>query len=390
MNVTLFARNDVGPLVEVALVDSTGTDQSGLCGRGAQINPNYDDWACLALPDDDYELRVTAPADISVAIRCSFAALPEFPLTEVHTVALPQAGGVASCIVWAWPSADTYPPAGLVVVYAQAPAALLASTTLVLTDSSGVTVGGCTEYPLSHGLTCEPLPTGTYRAELAGAPQGTRAHLTCSTTSSDPQEVFGWRTVDEIVIRPGTQRVDCNLLTAPPTIEISAFGLGSSGRFSIVPEGGGSPTECTRADNTFTCSLPTPGAYELVTDVPLPFGAPQSWACADWGPARTTVTEWPAVFTVAEDPAPTWFVCSFEPGSEVTPTSGVTPTTIGGPRDSGAPSDTTGSEGPVPTTTTIPARGLPSTGGSAPLLPAALALLGLGVGVSLLARRPVR
>lgn len=389
MNITLFARDDIGPLVGVALVDAGGVDRSDTCGRGAQINPDYDDWACLALPDGDYELRVTAPADVTVAIRCSFAALPDVPLTHVRTVALPQTGGVAICIVWAWPAADNYPPAALAVVYAQAPAALLADTTLVLTDAGGDSVANCTSYPQSNAIACEPLATGSYLAELAGGPAGVRRHLTCSTTSSDPHELFGWRTVDEIVISPGTLRVDCNLLAATPTIEISTLGVPAAAQFSMVADSTSTATPCTHVGTTVSCASLPPGTYHLVTDTPLPLGVPQGWGCTDWGPGRTTVSAWPATFTIADDATLIWFACSLDTGTITPPTTTPTPTTIGGPHDSGAPSDTTGSEGPLPTTTAAP-RGLPSTGGSVPMVPLALVLLGLGAAASLLARRPVR
>ena len=66
------------------------------------------------------------------------------------------------------------------------------------------------------------------------------------------------------------------------------------------------------ANGDFQLPLLPPGTYHLVTDTPLPFGVPQGWSCTDWGPGRTTVSAWPATFTIADDALRLYANCTKE------------------------------------------------------------------------------
>lgn len=359
LSVALWARPDVAADIVVRILDPSAHDIVATCGRGAVVNPDADGWSCQST--EDLVLDITAAPGVVVDVRCTDV-LGEPVASSNGQYPMPASRGSISCLVRATPPA-TYPPITPIGLGFSAPTGQTLQITLF--DAQGNDRAECTT--TNAAMECRPLPYGTYHFGVRVGSPHARLVISCfeytTTVGGGPLS-----NVDTLTFGPETLAISCSGVTAAPYVSVE----GTAQPVQLVDDQG-IVTECTVFDTVnWACNVPALGGYHLeLTEqaAQLPF------ACGGVG-TQTTID--PRGFTITGE-GMEWYSCAL--------LGGAPPTTIGGPTDSGAPSDTTGSEGPVPTT--VP-QSLPATGGSTPLLPAALVMLGLGAGASLLARRPVR
>ncbi|MEQ1700782.1 MAG: hypothetical protein ABMA25_11765 [Ilumatobacteraceae bacterium] len=362
LTVALWARTDVAADIVVRVLDPSAHDISATCGRGAVINPDADGWSCQST--DDLVLDITAAPGVVLDVRCTDA-LGEPVTSSNGQYPMPASRGSISCLVRATPPA-TYAPITPIALGYTAPTGQAVQLTLF--DAQGNDRAECTSTNTS--MECSPLPYGTYHFGVRTGSPDTGLLISCFlyTTTTGGGLL---NNVESITFGPETLAVSCSGIAAAPYVSVE----GTAQPVQLV-DAQGIVTECKVFETiNWACNVPATGGYHLELSEQA---AQLPYACEPMF-GQTTID--PRDFTITGDGIE-WYTCLLTGGAPPTPT------TIGGPTDSGAPSDTTGSGGPVPTTAAP--RGLPATGGAAPLLPASLVLLGLGTAASLLARRPVR
>lgn len=367
VTVSLWARTDVAPSIVVRVLDPASNDIAATCQRGAGVSPDIDEWRCQSAEDLVFDM--SAAPGVAIELSCFDSQGTPYESTTGQ-IAFPATLGNINCLARATPPASA-PPITPVSLSLTKPAGQPGLALTLLDEQGNDRIDECTSNGSS--TTCSPLPYGVYHFGVRGGTAATHIQVSCFIYTTTAAHATGMLAgIDSIELGPWTLTATCSAVGASPVVEVH----GTAQLVQLVDDAG-TATDCTPVDTLdWSCNVPATGGYHLELaeqSASLPVECPSAYGNGAVDPEAFTIT----------GEGIEWYSCAVLEGAPPTPT------TIGGPVDSGAPSDTTDSEGPLPTTTVAP-RGLPSTGGSAPLLPAALVLLALGAGASLLARRPVR
>lgn len=376
VDITLYARNDVGPDVTVELRDSSNVDVAGACTRGALINPEYDDWVCNPV-DGDYQLIVHAPPSIVVDLQCHGSAGVDVTALATNTIDLPASYGATFCSIATTPP-PSYPSIAVVSLAVYSPASQ-AGMVPTLFDSGDNDVGSALCTPTGNGVTCGQVPYGTYRYGLRDAPAGTRFNVSCWVTTTKLVG-SGNQSGLTITVDAPLQSAQCTLIAASPVIEIQTSGLGDvTPAFGL--EGPGSAVPCTVAGFLHSCDAVAPGDYRVTTDYQVPAGSSADLRCTSlYDNSFEAFTGLDQTITITGTGVE-WWSCTY---IVIGPSA---PTTTGGTGPTTVPATT------VPgatTTTTADHSSLPATGQSGRLPWYALGWLVIGAGLLRLTRRPVR
>jgi len=376
IGISLFARNDVGPGVTVQLFNSSSVDVSAACGRGAQVSPEYDDWACSPA-DGDYVLAVQAPAGVLVDLQCHGADGSDVSAIGTGSIALPAAFGATFCSIGTTPPAS-YPPIATISVNLQAPASQ-SGMMPTLFDGNDLDVGDalCTQHP--HRIECSNVPYGSYRFGVRDAPADLHFQQSCWVTTTKLVG-SGNQTSQSFTVDAALQSMQCALTAASPLVEIET--VGTQGVVPVFALSGPQGTvPCPTVNSVAACGPLVAGDYQVSVDYyDVPEGSVAALVCTGrFDDSFEAFTGLGQTITI-NGSGIEWWACTYSVSGPSVPTTGPTQSSIILP-----PTTLAGS-----TTTTLDRSRLPDTGPSGHLLWYALGWVVLGAGLLRLTRRPVR
>lgn len=371
VNITLYARNDVGPGVTVELRNSSNVDVAGACTRGALINPEYDDWVCNPV-DGDYQLIVHAPPSVVVDLQCHGSAGVDVTALDTTTIDLPASYGATFCSIATTPP-PSYPSIAVISMTVRSPASQ-AGIAPTLFDSDDTDVGAALCTPTANGAECSNVPYGTYRFGLHDAPAGTQFALNCWVTNTKLVG-SGNQAGATIPVDAALQSAQCTVIAASPVIEVQTSGIDDvTPVFSL--EGPNGTVPCTFASFLHSCDAVAPGGYRVTTDYQVPTDSSADLRCTSlYDNSFEAFTGLDQTVTITGTGVE-WWSCTYTligPSAPTTTVQGGASTTV-----PGAP------------TTTADHSTLPATGQTGRLPWFALGWLVIGAGLLRLTRRPVR